>query len=184
MRVYVRSLSSQLPSHLQLCVNFSRLASARSTLPSGSLSRLPANSTKKIYWKRVALHGRLLILVRLSFSCRKHSSTSASAPGELWSTVKEISDLVGTSVILGASFPFRSMKKRVVLSALSSMHSARMSSPSVSAARLLAIAALCPVLSPFTISADRLVELSSRLSTPFKYAPRKTSHCPKACGCV
>jgi hypothetical protein len=49
--IYARleSRSSKLPNHLQLCVCLLRSLKAASTLPCGSLNRLPSNSTKKMY---------------------------------------------------------------------------------------------------------------------------------------
>lgn len=111
-------------------------------------------------------------------------STSASAPGSPCVTSNDIKDFVGPEICEGEGGPDWRIRKRVVLSALSSIHSARISRPEVEAAREEAIATLVPLVSPLTISALLLVLLSSLLSTPFKYAPRKTSHCPYACGCV
>jgi hypothetical protein len=66
------NLSSQLPNHRHACTYFSRASNAFLTLPLGSLSLLPSNSTKKMYWKGTTFVGLLLMLVRLRELSWKH----------------------------------------------------------------------------------------------------------------
>lgn len=159
-----------------------------------------SHSTKKIY-----CHGRIrlgleLILVRFKPCFLNTDNASANAPGSECSIVKDISDFLFffcLSVSPAAAVLrklvmleersanlFLKTKKRVVLSARSSMCSCNTYALWNSAASLLAIAASWPEVSFATISTAFEVEETSCRSIPRKCWPRNFSHWPHAWGCV
>lgn len=182
--------SFQVPRYLQLSVTCGRLCRTLVTASWFCGVGTLAHSTKNTYCQARLWLGRVFMLVKFSPWSLKTDKASASAPGESWLTVNKIR--VFKAVDVGPKFSrversectFLNIKKRVVLSALSSMFSSRTSTPWYSAAKRLAMAPLRSVVSFETISAAFEVEETSCRSTPLKFLLRKASHCPQACGCV
>lgn len=191
-----QSLSFQVPRYLQLSVTCGKLCRIRVTASWFCGVGTLAHSTKNTYCQARFWLGRVFMLVKFSPWSLKTDKASASAPGESWSTVNKTRvfkavdeglDGLASSKVNRAErseCTFLNIKNRVVLPTLSSMFSARISTPWYSAAKRLAMAPLHSVVSFETISAAFEVEETSCRSTPLKFLLRKVSHCPQACGCV